>query len=368
MPTMFSQYRGRDRGVPAGFMQAASMPGQLIGAGIQQLAAGVSDGMTAADERHKQEAKLGKAAETFFEAIPEKERPMDMQAFKNLAATDKVAKMKGLVEAQAYRKGAEDIVTQLANRKALEANTRAVESSNKTRALQRDMQAEMTAKRDLFNADVQRRLEMPEGQLGPVKPLTPRELFDLSVKHGINEDPVRSLADVQQAEQAGVDITPRELSFGGNSWLFSPKPNTIQRNVRPDEGSLVPKALKDEAGNVLGHYIIDPESGKPIMLKQTDKPGAADVLKFEEGLRALDKDISDQEQLVEQKSKYANPDYLKQLRERRARLQMHYDREFGSQATQAAPGDGPAPAATSAPAASPGIRATWKNGKLVFPK
>mgnify|MGYP000952759822 FL=1 len=293
---------------------------------------------------------------------------MDLQAFKNLAATDKVAKMKGLVEAQAYRKGAADIIAQLANNRALEAQTRAVEGANKTRAFQRDQQVELAAKRDLFNADVQRRLEMPDGQLGPVKPLSPRELFELSVKHGINEDPVRSLAEVQQAEQSGVDITPRELSFGGNSFVFSPKPNTLQRNVRADEGSLVPKALKDEAGNVLGHYITDPESGKPVMLKQTDKPGAADVLKFEEGLRALDKDISDQEQLIEQKSKYAKPDYLKQLRERRARLQMHYDREFGSQGPQGASGAGAPTATPSAPTASPGIRATWKNGKLVFPK
>lgn len=54
-------------------------------------------------EEHKRNATQAKAVETFLSTLPEEKLPMDMQAFKNLSAKEKIGIGMGLLQGQQYQ-------------------------------------------------------------------------------------------------------------------------------------------------------------------------------------------------------------------------------------------------------------------------
>lgn len=179
------------------------MPGRAIGAGIEQLGAGVAEAVTAVDQRHKEEAKQGKAAEVFYQAIPEDQRPMDLQAFKNLAAKDKVATMRGMVEGQGYRKGALDILSKLASVNYVQTQEKLMSSQLGEIGRRRGLESERAARLELLNEDLRSRLTLPEGEQGPLPALDSQAAIQMLAKHGLLMDPqtdnlVQSLSRASQ--------------------------------------------------------------------------------------------------------------------------------------------------------------------------
>lgn len=184
MPSYIAPYRGVSTALPPGYMEAATAPGRYIAQGI----ASAGEAIGSFIDHHRQEAKQGKAAEVFYEAIPEAERPMDLQAFKNLAAKDKVSTMRGLVEGQAYRRGAEDLISKLANRNYIQTQQKLMESQLGEIGRRRGKEAEREARLDLLNEDLRSRFSLPEGEQGPLPALDTQTALQMLAKHGLLMD------------------------------------------------------------------------------------------------------------------------------------------------------------------------------------
>ena len=249
------------------------MPGRAIGAGIEQLGAGVAEAVTAVDQRHKEEAKQGKAAEVFYQAIPEDQRPMDLQAFKNLAAKDKVATMRGLVEGQGYRKGAEDILSKLASRSYVQTQEKLMKSQLGEIGRQRGLESERAARLDLLNEDLRNRLTLPEGEQGPLPALDSQAAIQMLAKHGLLMDPqtdnlVQSLARASQR-------SPSQTALG------------VPGTITPVPG---------KPGS--GFLWMTPQSGKEIEMgtdsKASEPPPGYTTWTDERGRTKLVKPVQDQ--------------------------------------------------------------------------
>ncbi len=261
MPSYIAPYRGRDRGPTPGFMEAAGRPGQLIGQGLQQFAGGIAEGVTAADEAAKSEAKLARAAETFFTEIPDEGKPMDPVAFKNLSAKHKIATMQGLIQAQAYKKGQQDALGALANLQYMRAQTELLQTSKADRDRSRDQSAKADARKDLLNSELRSRMSLPDGQQGPIPELGNPEIMQLLAKHGLLTDPntdnlLSSLArlNAKQSQSMGVpgtmtDVPGRPgMKFGwmsGSSGQFIEDTQT-QASSKPPPGYTIWKDQKGE--------------------------------------------------------------------------------------------------------------------------
>ncbi len=71
-------------------------------------------------EYHNNLGKQAKAFESLLSTLPEDERPMPIEQFRNLSAKDKVSSGKGFIEAQGYRRAQEEMQNMRARRDALD--------------------------------------------------------------------------------------------------------------------------------------------------------------------------------------------------------------------------------------------------------
>lgn len=330
---------------------------------------------------HRQTKDLAKAATVFFNHQPDEEKAMPSEAFDNLSSRDKIAHVKGLVQAQGYKQGQVDLMARLAGVDATKANTEALKQITPERLAAMQAQTEAVKAANVEKADMVKRIagfntamkeRMGPGEYQAPAPMQPDELFSMIASHGLAMDPqsdntLMALGRVHQMNDAtaarGADATPQAIEVGGNPFVFNRKTGMMLPNPKQGEAEAVP-LVDPDTGESLGHAVRNPKTGAFTMIPMR-RQGSADLIRYEEAIGNLDSQIGYQEKLKSEGRKDFNADALSKLQQRRAAIHSEYQKAFPA---TAAPTPGAAPAAPGAAAPVKSNNPTWRNGKLVFPK
>jgi hypothetical protein len=244
--------------------------------GITSLA----DAISQVAEEHKREAAAGKAADIFFKSLPEDQRTMDPTAFANLSARDKAAHVTGMIQGQAYRKGQQDLLAQIAATKATEESTAEKTDTAPVRKRLMTAEADSMEAANRRSADLLQRIGGLNKQLqdrfrpdlvGPAAPLDSQEAVGLLARNGLLMDPqtdnlLSAIAKGQPKPTYGVPGTVTPLGntdhvfawLSPNSGTALPKPGTQGQPTPAPEGYAL---VRDEEGRA--HYLKLPESKTP---------------------------------------------------------------------------------------------------------
>lgn len=181
MPSYIAPYRGRDRGVPPGFIEAASAPGRLMGEGIADFAKSIATAFEEKQNEAKAEQLQGKAADNLFKALSLKrvegvDLP-DPTVFANLSSRDKAAWASGVAGAMNVREQAQRMESEAA-RRSHEAQRMSFEvEREKRRALDQAMS-------DKFDEHLAGMVTLPQGQVGPLAPVTAQDIVRAAAQTG----------------------------------------------------------------------------------------------------------------------------------------------------------------------------------------
>lgn len=389
MASYSAPYRGGGSVLPPGFMEAATAPGRAIGQGIASAGASLAGGLVAGMEEAKKLKAQAKMAEGFLSTLKPEERPISLEEFANFSSREKVDRMQGILGAQSYRKGQEDLLSAVQQRKnsvaqaeLIPLNRKVMESqllSQKAAQTRYAQEEEARKKRDAavlsFNQEMARRSQAPQpGEQGPPVDQSQDLLHTLASSNLLMDDQtdnmLSALGRMSQMEDAAgsrrVDATPQAIDVGGNPFVYSKKTGMMLPNPKQGAGEAVP-LYDPDTGAHLGHALRNPKSGAFTMIP-LKRQGTKDMAEYEKIIGELDGQIGYQQKLKTKKDPSFNPATFESLTARRRRVMSEYSKAFpwGSDPDTSAP-----PAGGAAPAATPqsgGANPQWRGGKLVFPK
>lgn len=214
-------------------------------------------------EEHKRNATQAKAVETFLSTLPEDKMPMDMQAFKNLSAKEKIGIGMGLLQGQQFKQ--EQQRTELLGSQLRDVNerisARAAEATNMARgpkflsALSRYRQPTLET--------------MPPGVEGPAN-LQPGMDFSGAAGRAADETgfqlPTAALSRLlgemgDDAGNTGADSFIED-NITGSRFLASGK-TRLPSGVNPDRITTV--SVTDPNTGDLIDLPINPRSGTPLL-------------------------------------------------------------------------------------------------------
>ena len=344
--------------------------------GMSNLGKGIGDAIAA----HRKLSSAARSSETIFKLLNPDQKPVSDEEFANLSSRDKVAMTRGIFEQQGYQRAQADMAAvQERTRGLKQATDQAAQADPIQLNILRQQEAEMQrqaeqakaagARKEALNAKM---VQLFDPARGGASKVDPNAVFGAIASTGNAMDPqtdnlLTSLGKVQSLQStAGMDFTPKAVDIGGNPFAYSPRTGQLTPNPKMQE--IQPMPLHDAEGNLLGHALIDPRTGKATMMK-SNAPGPSDLLKFEETLSKLDADIASQEAFKKsdkpEQRAYFDQSRLEGLKARRATVMEHYSKSFPSKAA--------GEAATSSSSAAPksGSRAIWtgrKDGTIQFSK
>lgn len=360
---------------------------QYLFQGLANLGRGVEEAVSG----WKKTKAMAKASDTMFDHLSDEEKPYHPEEWKNLSSNDRISAMQGILQAQGYKQGQQDLLGKIASTQATQVGTAGEISRQRrmekllpqelamgTESVRRlkagnDEADDLRNRLASFNEGIKPRVKsyMDPGFVGPQQPLGADELMARLAESGLLMDPKSSQADnilstlgrsAEMARHFGQGAEPQEKTLGGNSFVFSPKTGMILPNPKREAPDFQP--ITDESGAVIGHASVDPRTGRPILIKAPGPAGSKDILAYEKALSDLDQQISAQEMFA------ADPKYKQHynkaqhqaLTRRRAGVLQEYDRAFPNSGR----GDGvpePPPAATRPAGRNPTVD---RNGKIKF--
>lgn len=267
-----------------------------LGLGIAGAGRSLGRALEKIGEEHKRNATQAKAVETFLSTLPEDQLPMDLQAFKNLSAKEKIGVGMGLLQGQQFRNSQQEGQVNLARLAEINQRmqTQQAETANAAKspaflsALSRYRQPTLEA--------------MPAGVEGPPNQVPGLDALSAagraSEETGFQVPPTalaRILDEIGQSEGGnslftGADLgklRPTELpgvhfmptSRGGGQVVTDPTQPQRPGAAKPtDEGMI---EIPDPDDPIYGPRIRIPvsvaRSQYPHLLKrlETGKPGAA---------------------------------------------------------------------------------------------
>lgn len=214
MASYITPYRGGGASLPAGFMQQAGSIGDRYAAGIESGTNAIAQAMERRTEEAKKEAEAGKAAETFIKILGDKS-PIPHDEFKNLSARDKASVVAGMMQEQGYQRGLREAQSSALNQKYVGAQLDVMQ--------QRAAQEKATLERaNAFNEALKSRLTMPEGQQGPVAPVSGQELLQIMSKTGMlmnaESDNVLNAVTKMQGQGTSRAGTVQPMEGGNFIW------------------------------------------------------------------------------------------------------------------------------------------------------
>lgn len=284
MPPYIAPYRGRDRGVPAGFMQAASLPGQLIGDGVARAMESINAGLQRRHDEAKAEHLEGKAADALFKALSLRQVPginlPDPTVFANAGAREKAAWGRGVTAAMALAEQGQGMQQrQTAAQQGAERHQEFMRQAGVSAQLDQ-RRASQEAGMDKFAKALQARTALPSGQTGPVQPMDADTVLSALVESGQLMNPQAD--NMLNALSRLNAINPRDTA-AGRVGTITALPNGQQFLwMTPNSG----KALETPTAGVAdnppppGHSVWVDNTGKQHLVKlpQAELP-AADQLK-----------------------------------------------------------------------------------------
>lgn len=238
MPSYIAPYRGRDRGVPPGFIEAASAPGRLLGEGIADFAKSIAGAFEEKQNEAKAEQLQGKAADNLFKALSLKrvegvDLP-DPTVFANLSSRDKAAWASGVTSAIHLAGQAQQMEhnqqTQNWNQARHEEFLRQAQVAKQSE----ERAAVDRAGMDAFRTSLAAKARMPDGQVGPARPVDSNMVLESLVESGQMLNPqvdnllgsLARLRDMEGERGYGVPGTVTDLP-GGRQFLWqSPRSGT----------------------------------------------------------------------------------------------------------------------------------------------
>jgi hypothetical protein len=179
-----------------------------------------------ADE-NKRILQAGKAADAFFKAIPEGNRPIPIEQWEMQSPMDKASAMTGFIGAQHYKKGQEDLLDALAQRQQREAQTA---NAGKLPGFYGDVSRYNEPGQLPYNMPVEEfnKYALPQGQEQPGL----RELTAAAQHTGYGLDP-RTLDDLMRAQVTAAGAKGKETFFKAENF-------GVGMPVKTPEGTVLP--------------------------------------------------------------------------------------------------------------------------------
>ena len=191
-------------------------------------------------EENKRESAQASAADKFLNALPEDQRPpgLDPHSLKMMGGKDKIAHMQGLIGAQSYQKGQEDLKLDLARRLSLADSLQAAQEQRANTARFPDFARSLTDATAPSVGQMQDFYEGPPGlgnagmpdesQRPQSRPITPRDFFQSLQSSGYNPgnetDSLLRSIEAGNERGTGVDwenVKPREgKTSSGRGYVY----------------------------------------------------------------------------------------------------------------------------------------------------